>query len=63
MVTELKQIAPVQEFILRAIAGGLRRHDEIAGLLGLDESIARGAVVQLMRDDDVVLLEPWPRNS
>jgi hypothetical protein len=58
MVTELKQIAPVQEFILRAIAAGLRRHDEIAGLLGLDESIARGAVVQLMHDDDVVLLEP-----
>ena len=57
MVAELKPIAPVQEFVLRAIAEGLRRHNEIGGLLGLDEDIARAAVVQLMHDDDVVLLE------
>lgn len=65
MVAELKPIAPVQEFVLRAIAGGLRRHDEIAGLLGLEEDIARGAVVQLMRDDEVALLEeaPGPSNG
>lgn len=56
MVAELKPIAPVHEFVLRAASGGLRRHDEIAGVLGVDEDIARGAAVQLMRDDDLVLL-------
>lgn len=56
MVAELKAIAPVHEFVLRAVSGGLRRHDEIAGVLGLDEDIARAAAVQLMRDDDLVLL-------
>lgn len=55
-MTELKPIAPVQEFVLRAIATGLRRHDEIAGLLDLDEDVARAAVVQLKRDDDVALV-------
>lgn len=57
MVTELKPIAPVQEFVLRAISTGLTRHQEIAGLLGLDDDIARAAIVQLMHDDNVVLHE------
>jgi hypothetical protein len=56
MVAELKAIAPVHEFVLRAVSGGLRRHDEIAGVLGLDEDIARAAAIQLMREDDLVLL-------
>lgn len=56
MVAELKDIAPVHEFVLRAVSGGLRRHEEIAGVLGLDDDIARAAVVQLMHDDNLVLL-------
>ena len=56
MVAELKAIAPVHEFVLRAVSGGLRRHEDIAGVLGLDEDIARSAAVQLMHDDELVLL-------
>jgi hypothetical protein len=56
MVAELKAVAPVQEFVLRAVSGGLRRHDEIAGVLGLEEGIARAAVVQLMGDDELMLV-------
>jgi len=55
VVTEQKPIPPVQEFVLRAVAMGLRRHEEIAGLLGLEMDIARDAAVQLMRNDELAL--------
>lgn len=55
MVAEQKPIGPVHEFVLRAVAEGIRQHDEIAGLLGLEKDIARDVAVQLMRDDEIVL--------
>ena len=58
-VTELKPIAPVQEFVLRVIATGLRRHDEIAPGCSAWTTTLRGPRLF----NSCPAMSPWPRTA
>ncbi len=55
LVLEKKQIPPIQEYVLRAVNAGLTDTADIAGLLGIDESIVRTASALLLSSDNLVL--------
>ncbi len=55
LVLEKKDIPPIQEFVLRAVDAGLADLPSVSGLLGVDEAVARGATLELLRSDNLVL--------
>jgi hypothetical protein len=55
LVLEKKKIPPIQEYVLRAVNSGLTDTADIAGLLGIDESIVRTASALLLSSDNLVL--------
>ncbi len=55
LVLETKDVPPIQEFVLRAVDAGLREPSEIAGMLGIEESVVVGAAAELLRTDSLVL--------
>jgi len=46
-----KELAPIDEFILRGVAAGLKTSGEIAGLLGLDPSVVESSLTELLRSE------------
>lgn len=50
-----KEIPPIQEFVLKAIDAGLTMPQDLAGFLGLEQSIVNAGITSLMDSDDVVL--------
>lgn len=55
LVLERKEVPPMQEFVLRAVEAGLREPRDIAGLLGIEESVVVGAAAELLRSDSLML--------
>jgi hypothetical protein len=55
LVLEKKDLPPIQEYVLPAVAEGLSGTSEIAGLLGIEESIVRTAAATLLSSDNLVL--------
>jgi hypothetical protein len=55
LVLEKKELPPIQEHVLRAVALGLRSVPDVAGFLGIEEAVARSATAGLLRSDDLVL--------
>lgn len=53
-----KQIPPVEEFVLKAIEGGLGSGEEIGGLLGIERLLIDDAMASLVQTDDVYLAAP-----
>jgi hypothetical protein len=55
LVLEKKDLPPIQEYVLRAVGEGLSGTTEIAGLLGIEESIVRTTAATLLSSDNLVL--------
>jgi hypothetical protein len=55
LVLDRKQLPPIQEYVLRAIAAGFVDTADIAGFLGIEETVVRGAAAELLATDDLVL--------
>jgi hypothetical protein len=55
LVLEKKDIPPIQEYVLRSVKAGLTATADIAGFLGIDESIVRTASALLLSSDNLVL--------
>ena len=55
LVLEKKDLPPIQEYVLRAVGEGLSGTAEIAGLLGIEESIVRTTAATLLSSDNLVL--------
>lgn len=59
-----KELPPIMEFSLRAVAGDLDTPEEIAGILGLGQRIVNDAVTALIQSDCVVIgVVPGTRNQ
>jgi hypothetical protein len=48
-----KELAPIDEFILRGLAAGLRSMREVAGLLGLEPVVVEASLTELIRSECV----------
>jgi hypothetical protein len=55
LVLDRKQLPPIQEFVLRTVAGGFAEASDIAGFLGIEETVVRTAAAELLAGDDLVL--------
>jgi hypothetical protein len=55
LVLEKKDLPPIQEYTLRAVAEGLNHTAHIAGLLGIDEALVRTSAATLLSSDNLVL--------
>jgi hypothetical protein len=55
LVLEEKRIPAIEEFVLRAVEAGLDDLDQVAGLLGVDRLLVRGAAAELMGSGNLVL--------
>lgn len=55
LVLDRTDVPPIQEFILRAVDLGLSDLQDVAGLLGIDRDVVRGAAAELLRSDALVL--------
>lgn len=62
LVLDSKEVPPIQEFVLRAVELGLTELPDVAGLLGIDESVVRGAAAELLRSD-AMILSPSPSSG
>lgn len=49
-----KNVPPIEEFILRALAMEIRSFDALAAFLGLDERVLKPALLSLIDSDDIV---------
>jgi hypothetical protein len=54
-ILEKKEVSPLGEFALRAVAIGIDRPEAVGTLLGLDESVLEGTLVGLLGDDDLAV--------
>lgn len=50
---EHKAIPPIEEFVMKAIGVGMTSVETVAGILGLDERVCRGALSNLIRSENV----------
>jgi hypothetical protein len=55
VVLDRKNLPPIQEFVLRTVAAGFSETEEIAGFLGIEETVVRTATAELLAGDDLVL--------
>ncbi len=55
LILEKKQLPPIEEYVLRAVSQGLTNTAEIAGFLGIEESIVRTTAAALLSSDNVKL--------
>ena len=53
-----KPIPPIEEYVLKAIYAGLSSEQDIAGLLGLEPSILREAMIELRLNENIDLIAP-----
>ncbi len=53
-----KPIPPIEEYVLKAIHAGLSSEQDIAGLLGLEPSILREAMIELRLNENIDLIAP-----
>jgi hypothetical protein len=53
-----KSIPPIEEFVLKTIKAGLSSEEEIGGLLGLEFSLVREAMINLRTSEDIDLIAP-----
>lgn len=49
-----KNVPPIEEFILRALAMDIRSFDALAAFLGLDDRVLKPALLSLIDSDDIV---------
>jgi hypothetical protein len=54
-ILEKKDVSPLGEFALRAVAIGVDQPDAVGSLLGLDEAVLEGTLVGLLADDDLAV--------
>jgi len=55
LVLDQKPLPPIQEHVLRAVEVGLYNTEEIADFLGIDSSVVRSTVAELLSSDDLIL--------
>lgn len=55
LVLERKALPPIQEYVLRSVESGLVQLTDVAGLLGVDESVVRSAAADLLAADCLIL--------
>lgn len=55
LILEKKQLPPIEEYVLRAVSQGLTDTADIAGLLGIEESIVRTTTAALLSTDNLKL--------
>lgn len=58
LVQEHKPIQPIEEFVLKTIKTGFTSETEIGGLLGLEFTLVREAMIKLRTGEDIDLIAP-----
>lgn len=60
LVLDRKPLPPIQEHVLRAVEAGLEGVDDVAGFLGVDSSVIRPVLTELLSNDNLVLAGGGP---
>jgi len=55
LVLDQKPLPPIQEHVLRAVEAGLDHTEEVANFLGIDSSVVRSTVAEMLSSDDLIL--------
>jgi hypothetical protein len=53
LTLQKKRVEPIEEFVLRAVALGLRDPEDVAGVLGLPQNLVDGIITALVSDETI----------
>lgn len=53
LTLQKKKVDPIEEFVLRAVALGLRDPEDVAGVLGLPQNLVDGIITSLVSDESI----------